>query len=125
MYGRTKSGRKNVKQVQFGIDVARDGAVPIDLIPFDGNEAGVKTHLENMDRLRRRLPKGKLVYSADTEFDAPENLLANKGAGGQFLCGGVFQPHLKEEFLKLRQSMTPVDYYPKSKQSLSENERPK
>ena len=34
MYGRTKSGRKNVKQVQFGINVTRDGAVPIDLLPL-------------------------------------------------------------------------------------------
>ena len=41
MYGRTKSGRKNVKQVQFGINVARDGAVPIDLIPSNGNRAEV------------------------------------------------------------------------------------
>ncbi len=56
MYGRTKSGRKNVKQVQFGINVARDGAVPLDLLPFDGNEAEVKTHLENLERLRKLLP---------------------------------------------------------------------
>ena len=27
-YGKTKSGRKNVKQVQFGINVTRDGAIP-------------------------------------------------------------------------------------------------
>ncbi len=66
MYGRTKSGRKNMKQVQFGINVARDGAVPIDLLPFDGNEAEVKTHIENLDRLRRLLPKTSLVYAADT-----------------------------------------------------------
>ena len=74
MYGRTKSGRKNVKQVQFGINVARDGAVPIDLLPFDGNEAEVKTHIENLDRLRRMLPTKRLVYAPDTKFDAPDNL---------------------------------------------------
>ncbi len=90
MYGRTKSGRKNVKQVQFGINVARDGAVPIDLLPFDGNEAEVKTHIENLDRLRRMLPTKSLVYTADTKFDSPENLLVNNAAGGQFLCGGVW-----------------------------------
>ena len=55
-YGRTKSGRKNVKQVQFGINVARDGAVPLDLIPFNGSQAEVKTHLENLNRLRQILP---------------------------------------------------------------------
>lgn len=125
MYGRTKSGRKNVKQVQFGINVARDGAVPIDLLPFDGNEAEVKTHLENLDRLRRMLPTKQLVYTADTKFDSPENLLANKAAGGQFLCGGVFQPHLKKEYLKHRDEMKVVDYCPKSKQHLPEDKRPK
>ena len=125
MYGRTKSGRKNVKQVQFGINVARDGAVPIDLIPFNGNEAEVKTHIENLDRLRRMLPTTSLVYTADTKFDSPENLLTNKAAGGKFLCGGVFQPHLKEEFRKHRSEFKQVDYSPKSKQHLPPEKRPK
>lgn len=125
MYGRTKSGRKNVKQVQFGINVARDGAVPLDLLPFDGNEAEVKTHLENLERLRKLLPTKKLVYTADTKFDAPENLLANKAAGGQFLCGGVFQPNVKDEYLKHRREMKIVDYCPKSKQHLPIEKRPK
>jgi transposase len=125
MYGRTKSGRKNMKQVQFGINVARDGAVPIDLLPFDGNEAEVKTHIQNMDRLRGLLPTTSLVYAADTKFDSPENLLTNKAAGGRFLCGGVFQPHLKDEYLKHRTHMKEVDYCPKSKQHLPEEKRPK
>ena len=125
MYGRTKSGRKNVKQVQFGINVTRDGAVPIDLLPLDGNQAEVKTHIENMQRLRQLLPKSSLVYTADTKFDAPENLLTNKAAGGQFLCGGVFQPNLKDEYRKHRKEMKLVDYCPKSKQHLPEEKRPK
>jgi transposase len=125
MYGRTKSGRKNVKQVQFGINVARDGAVPIDLLPFDGNEAEVKTHIENLDRLRSMLPTTSLVYTADTKFDSPENLLVNNAAGGQFLCGGVFQPNLKDEYLKHRRKMKKVDYCPKSKQHLPDEKRPK
>lgn len=125
MYGRTKSGRKNVKQVQFGINVARDGAVPIDLLPLDGNEAEVKTHIENLDRLRRMLPTTKLVYAADTKFDSTENLLTNKAAGGQFLCGGVFQPHLKDEYLENLDKMKLVDYCPKSKQHLPIEKRPK
>ena len=125
MYGRTKSGRKNVKQVQFGINVARDGAVPFDLLPFDGSQAEVKTHLENLDRLRKLLPTSRRLYSADTKFDAPENLLQNKAHGGLFLCGGVFQPHLKEEYLQIRDQMQEVDYCPKSKQHLPEDQRPK
>ncbi|MEZ6098340.1 MAG: IS1634 family transposase [Pirellulaceae bacterium] len=125
MYGRTKSGRKHVKQVQFGINVTRDGAVPIDLLPLDGNQAEVKTHIENMQRLRQLLPKSSLVYTADTKFDAPENLLTNKAAGGQFLCGGFFQPNLKDEYRKHRKEMKLVDYCPKSKQHLPEEKRPK
>jgi transposase len=125
MYGRTKSGRKNVKQVQFGINVARDGAIPIDLIPFDGNQAEVTTHVENLDRLRRMLPTTSLVYAADTKFDSPENLLTNKAAGGQFLCGGVFQPHLKDEYLTILDKMKVVGYCPKSKQHLPLEKRPK
>ena len=125
MYGRTKSGRKNVKQVQFGINVARDGAVPIDLIPFNGNQAEVKTHVQNLDRLRRMLPTKSLVYAADTKFDSPENLLTNKAAGGKFLCGGAFQPHLKEEYLAITDKLKIVNYCPKSKQHLAPSERPK
>jgi transposase len=124
-YGRTKSGRKNVKQVQFGINVARDGAVPLDLIPFDGSEAEVKTHLQNLDRLRTILPTSDRVYTADTKFDAPENLLQNKAHGGKFLCAGVFQPHLKKEYLGIKDQMQLVDYCPKSKQALPPEERPK
>jgi transposase len=114
-----------MKQVQFGINVARDGAVPIDLLPFDGNKAEVKTHIENLDRLRGLLPTKSLVYAADTKFDSPENLLTNKAAGGRFLCGGVFQPNLKDEYLKHRKHMKVVDYCPKSKQHLPEEKRPK
>jgi len=124
-YGRTKSGRKNVKQVQFGINIARDGAVPLDLLPFDGNQPEVKTHLVNLDRLRKILPTSKLVYTADTKFDCPENLLLNKSHGGKFLCAGVFQPHLKEEYLKISNQLQLVDYCPKSKQHLPPEERPK
>lgn len=124
-YGRSKSDRKNLKQVQFGINVTRDGAVPIDLLPLNGNEPEVKTHIANMERIRRMLPKGSLVYTADTKFDSPENLLTNHAAGGQFLCGGVFQPHLKDEYRKHRLEMKLVDHCPKSTQRLPEEERPK
>ena len=123
-YGRTKSGRKNVKQVQFGINVARDGAVPLDILPFDGNEAEVKTHVENLQRLKQLLPNQSLLYTADTKLDSPENLLRIKAAKGQFLCGGVFQPYLKERYLQIQDEMTQVDYCPKSKQHLPVEERP-
>lgn len=126
-YGRTKSGRKNVKQIQFGINVIHDGAVPVGLLPLDGNTAEVKTHLQNLQLLDQVLPHSPLVYTADTKLDSPENLLGIAANKGQFLCGGVFQPHLKKEFRKLRRQkkFQPVDYAPKSKQHLPPDQRPR
>jgi transposase len=104
-YGRTKSGRKNVKQIQVGLNVAGDGGVPIAHLPLDGNAAESPTHLENLRRLRAMLPKQKLLYIADTKLDTPENLLAVAAQGGRFLCGGAFAPHLKELFLRHRRKV--------------------
>ena len=52
-YGRTKSGRKDVKQVQFGIYVTRDGAVPISHRPLDGHAGEATSHPENLKLLAR------------------------------------------------------------------------
>ena len=60
-YGRTKSGRKNIKQVQLGLNVTGDGAVPISHLPLDGNAGEAPTHLENLRRLRALLPTNKLL----------------------------------------------------------------
>jgi transposase len=125
-YGRTKSGRKNVKQIQFGINVLRDGAVPVGVLPLDGNTAEVNTHLKNLKLLDEILPHSPEIYTADTKLDAPDNLLGIAANKGKFLCGGVFQPHLKKEFRKLRRQkkFQKVDYCPKSKLQLPEEKRP-
>jgi transposase len=122
-YGRTKSGRKNVKQIQFGLNVTNDGAVPVGHLPLDGNAAEAKTHLENLKQLERVLPKGTLLYTADTKLDVPENLLGIAAGNGQFLCGGAFQPHLQQQYLKLRDRLKPVDYCPKSQAHLPPEKR--
>lgn len=126
MYGRTKSGRKNVKQIQFGINVARDGAVPVGHLPLDGNAAEAKTHLENLKLLDDLLPHSRRLYTADSKLDTPENLLAIATNKGQFLCAGVFQPHLKKEYRKLarKKQLKTVDYCPKSKSHLPADQRP-
>jgi transposase len=122
-YGRTKSGRKNVKQIQFGLNVTSDGAVPVGHLPLDGNAAEAKTHLENLRQLDRLLPKGTLLYLADTKLDTPENLLGIAARKGQFLCGGAFQPALQQKYLKCRKQMSPVDYFPKSQAHLPPEKR--
>ena len=122
-YGRTKSGRKNVKQIQAGLNVTRDGGVPVGHLPLHGNAAESKTHIDNLRHLGRILPKGKLLYIADTKLDSPENLLAVAARKGHFLCGGAFYPHLQEEYLKLRRKLHRVNYFPQSQAHLPPQER--
>jgi hypothetical protein len=113
-YGRTKSGRRHVKQVQLGLDVTGDGGVPVGHLPLDGNAGEVTSHLDNLKLLARTLPKGKLLYIADTKLDAPKNLLAIAARRGQFLCGGVLLQQLQERYLRLRGELKAVDYHPDS-----------
>ncbi len=124
-YGRTKSGRKNVKQVQLGLDVSGDGGVPLAHAALDGNAAEATTHLDNLRRLRRMLPAGKLLYVADTKLDTAENLLGVAAGDGQFLCGGVFSQAMQKVYLAGRKKLRPVDYYPKSQEKLKPEQRPR
>lgn len=122
-YGRTKSGRKNVKQIQLGVNVTGDGGVPVGHVPLDGNTAEATTHLDNLRRLKHNLPKGNLLYIADTKLDTPENLLAIDAHSGQFLCGGVFAPHLQKLYLRHKKELKAVDYHPKSQDRLPPEKR--
>lgn len=122
-YGHTKSGRKNMKQIQFGLNIVRDGAVPVGLLPLDGNAAEAPTHLENLRLLDFILPKGKRLYMADSKADTPETLLTIKASDGEFVCTGVLSPQLKQEYLRLKGELKDVDYYPKSQAHLPPEER--
>jgi transposase len=122
-YGRTKSGRKHIKQIQYGLDVTGDGGVPVGHLALDGNAGEVNSHLENLKLLGRTLPKGKLLYIADTKLDAPDNLLAIAARKGQFLCGGALSPQLQERYLKRKDCLHKVDYFPKSQAKLPPQER--
>jgi transposase len=126
-YGRTKSGRKNVKQIGMGLNVTADGGVPIGHLPLDGNAAEGPVHLDNLRALAKTLGKTDFLYIADTKLDTIENLLAVVAGDGFFLCGGAFQPHLQEEYLKLqrRGKLHKVDYFPQSQAHLPADERDK
>ncbi|HJZ55187.1 MAG TPA: IS1634 family transposase [Gemmataceae bacterium] len=124
-YGRTKSGRKHVKQVQCGLDVTGDGGVPVGHLPRDGNAGEVDSHLENLKLLARALPRGKLLYIADTKLDAPENLLTIAARKGQFLCGGALSPPLQDRYLALRGQLHRVHYFPDSQAKLPPEKRDK
>jgi transposase len=126
-YGRTKSGRKNVKQIGMGLNVTADGGVPIGHLALDGNAAESPVNVDNLRRLAATLGKTDFLYIADTKLDTTENLLLVAARGGFFLCGGAFQPHLQEEYLKLRRrgKMHKVDYFPQSQAGLPLEERDK
>src|SRR5476651_1819547 len=85
-YGRTKSGRDDVKQVQFGLDVLGDGAVPAALLPLAGNTAEARTHVANLLRLKEMFPRHRYLYLGDSKLDTPENLAAAQSTAGEFLC---------------------------------------
>ena len=124
-YGCTKSGRKNLKQIQFGLNVTNDGGVPISHLPLNGNTAETKTHLQNLKELKRYLPKSNLLYVADSKLDVRENLLAIVARRGKFLCGGSFSPHLKERYLAKKSYLEEIDYYSKSQEKRAPEDRDK
>ena len=101
-YGHTKSGRKHLKQIQFGINVVKDGAVPISHRVFDGNAPEAPTHLENLKDLARLLPKGDLLYLGDSKLDSQENLLAIVAGQGKFVGGGTFSEAMQNLYLSVR-----------------------
>lgn len=109
-YGRTKSGREDVKQVQFGLDVLGDGAVPVALLPLAGNTAEARTHVANLLRLREMFPRHRFLYLGDTKLDTPENLAAAQQTAGEFLCAGAFTQPLQARFREVRDQLKPVDY---------------
>lgn len=109
-YGRTKSGRENVKQVQFGLDVLGDGAIPIALLPLAGNTAEARTHVANLLQLKRQFPRHKFLYMGDTKLDTPENLAAAQSTAGEFLCAGAFTQPRQARFREVRDQLKPVDY---------------
>ncbi len=109
-YGRTKSGREDVKQVQFGLDVLGDGAIPIALLPLAGNTAEARTHVANLLHLKKMLPRHRFLYLGDTKLDTPENLAAAQQTAGEFLCAGAFTQKLQERFREVKNQLKPIDY---------------
>ena len=109
-YGRTKSGRDDVKQVQFGLDVLGDGAVPVALLPLAGNTAEARTHVANLVHLKKMFPRHRFLYLGDTKLDTPENLAAAQQTAGEFLCAGAFTKPLQARFREVKDQLKPVDY---------------
>jgi transposase len=109
-YGRTKSGREDVKQVQFGMDVLGDGAIPVALLPLAGNTAEARTHVANLLHLKQMFPRHRFLYLGDTKLDTPENLAAAQQTAGEFLCAGAFTQPLQARWREVKEQLKPVDY---------------
>ena len=109
-YGRTKSGRDDVKQVQFGLDVLGDGAVPVALLPLAGNTAEARTHVANLLRLKEMFPRHRYLYLGDSKLDTPENLAAAQQTAGEFLCAGAFTQPLQARFREVMKQLEPIEY---------------
>lgn len=109
-YGRTKSGRADVKQVQFGLDVLGDGAIPVALLPLAGNTAEARTPVANLLRLRTMLPRSRFLYLGDSKLDTPENLAAAQETAGEFLGAGAFTQPLQARFREVRHLLKPIEY---------------
>ncbi len=122
-YGRSKSGRKNLKQVQLGLNVLGDGAVLVGHTVLDGNTAEVTTHQANLRRLKAMLPSSKFLLIMDSKGDTQENLLGIKAGGCEFLCTGAFTPELQQRYLDLKDKMHKIDYYPKSQEQKEPQDR--
>ena len=122
-YGRTKSGREDVKQVQFGMNVAGDGGIPIALTPLAGNTAEARTHVANLLRLKKMLPRQRFLYLGDSKLDTPENLAAAQSAAGQFLCAGAFTKPLQARFREVCDQLRVIPYCSKADANKPEEER--
>jgi transposase len=109
-YGHTKSGRDDVKQVQFGLNVLGDGAIPVALLPLAGNTAEARTHVASLLELKKMFPQHRFLYMGDSKLDTPENLAAAQSTAGEFLCAGAFTQTLQARFREVRDQLKPVDY---------------
>jgi transposase len=122
-YGRPKSGRRDLKRIQFGVNVTSDGAVPLTHRCFDGNTAEVTTHLGNLQELRRFVPRSDFLYIADSKLDDEAILLDIDAHGGKFLCAGALLPHLQAKYLEQVDELQDVDYCPQSQAALPPERR--
>jgi hypothetical protein len=114
--GRSKSGRKSLKQVQLGLNVLGDGAIPVGHTVLDGNTAEASTHQANLKRLKAVLPPSSFLLISDSKGDTEGNLLRIEAAGCEFLCTGAFGTALQQRYLKLRDKMHKINYYPRSQE---------
>lgn len=83
--GHNKDHRPDLKQLVFGLNIARDGAVPILHEIYSGNRADDTTHCSNVEHLRELLGRNDFVYVADSKLCTQKNLNQVASYGGKFV----------------------------------------
>lgn len=84
--GRSKSGRKDLKQFSLGTGVSGDGGVPIGMGTYDGNVADVNVYVPFWNTLCQSLNRSNFLLIGDRKLSSYENRLAISKAGGYYLA---------------------------------------
>ncbi|NJN77820.1 MAG: IS1634 family transposase [Saprospiraceae bacterium] len=82
--GYNKDGCPDAKQIVFGLNVLRDGHVPIHYKAYDGNTSDVDTHQANWLELKNLLNRTDFTYTADSKLATKENMAYLSENGGKF-----------------------------------------
>jgi transposase len=109
--GHPKDRRLDLKQVQAGIAVTGDGAVPVFARAFDGGAGEVGQVIPVMKALQQLATRRKMLIVGDSKLISYANLAAMDAEGVTFVAPAskTYVPAAELAALDLR-SATPVDY---------------
>jgi transposase len=82
-FGYSRDRRPDLKQVNLGLDVTRDGGIPIWSTTLAGNKTDVTTVIENMNNLKKHVEMKDYLVIMDRGMVSGDNLhyLASRGVG--------------------------------------------
>ncbi|MFQ6060881.1 MAG: IS1634 family transposase, partial [Thermoplasmata archaeon] len=96
-YGYSRDHRPDRKQINLGMDVTAEGAVPINHKVYEGNRADVKTVIENMRALKKRLKRCIILQDRGT---VSKTILTKIEDGGFLFIVGLSRNSKVKEFLQ-------------------------
>lgn len=96
---------KNKKRIKYGLDVSKDGAVPLHHEVYEGNIAQIKTVIENMRMLKMKLSVKHAIICQDRGLVSPGVLDKIDNNCLEFIVSAVLDDEVKSfmKSLDLRQ----------------------